>query len=352
MQTSEPKQASRWITYRRWIRIILLAAIAAWWAGSDSDRGAGFIAKLPLHLSWLGPISANAVLFWGVPIAGAGVIHLGCYWFDKLCLGRRWTLADLIRLAFWQTLSPTIALLLVAAGFDAIYERRLTGLLWLVAAAILALVGMVGLRSAEGMKLQPVKGGDLYKRAFALATVTKTPLARVCVVPAGRGQLTNAYGSWRTIAVTDNYGKFLTMAELEFVIGHELAHVRSRHGPKKMLMLAITFSGMALTSFILAPFLSSSRPIVDVAVVFIPTLTFYFLSRHFEYAADAAGVALTRDPETAVRALVNLHRITEAPTHYDKLSELFMTHPALVRRAQAIREKGQIPQHRVAEPIA
>ena len=223
--------------------------------------------------------------------------------------------------------------------------------MWLVMAAIVALLGMLRLRSAEGMKLQEVKGGELYKRAFVLAKMTKTPLNRVYVVPSGRGHLTNAYGGAHTIAVTDNYGKFLTSAELDFVIGHELGHAKAKHGRKKLLITATVIAGIALVSFVMSPILFPFRPLFDVLVVFVPILTFYSLSRRFEYAADAAGVELTRDPEAAIHALVNLHRITEAPMHCDKLTELFMTHPALTRRASAIGVKGGISPDRTREAV-
>ncbi len=199
------------------------------------------------------------------------------------------------------------------------------------------------------MKLQEVKGGELYKRALILAKMTKTPLKRVFVVPAGRGHLTNAYGASHTIAVTDNYGKFLTSAQLDFVIGHELGHAKAKHGRKKLLITAAVFAVIALATFVMSPFLFPFRPLFDVLVVFVPILTFYFFSRRFEYAADAAGVELTRDPETAIHALVNLYRITEAPMHCDKLTELFMTHPALTRRARAIGAKGGISPDRTRE---
>jgi Zn-dependent protease with chaperone function len=260
-------------------------------------------------------------------------------------------LIDLLRLTLWRTVSPTVAILFLATGFTAIYDRRLVGISWLAIAAIVALLGMLRLRSAEGMKLQEVKGGDLYKRAFVLAKMTKTPLERVYVVPAGRGHLTNAYGASRSIAVTDNYGKFLTGAQLDFVIGHELGHARAKHGRKKLLITAAVIAAVALASLIMSPFLFPFRPLLDVLVVFVPILTFYFFSRRFEYAADAAGVALTRDPETAIHALVNLHLITGTPMDCDKLTELFMTHPALTRRARAIGEKGGISPDRTREAI-
>jgi Zn-dependent protease with chaperone function len=351
MQADQSERTSRWIAYRRWIQIILLATVAAWWAFWDFDTGAVFISRLTLRLSWLDPTLAKAFLFWGLPVGGVALVQLICYSLDRVFLRRRWTSIDLLRLTLWRTVSPTVAILFLASGFNSFYERRLVGIVWLVIAAIVAMLGMLRLRLAEGMKLQEVKGGELYKRAIVLAKMTKTPLKRVYVVPAGRGHLTNAYGASHTIAVTDNYGKFLTSAQLDFVIGHELGHAKAKHGRKRLLITTAVIAGIALASFFMSPFLFPIRPLVDVLVVFVPILTFYFLSRRFEYAADAAGVELTRDPETAIHALVNLHRITKAPMHCDKLTELFMTHPALTRRARAIGEEGGISPDRTREAI-
>jgi Zn-dependent protease with chaperone function len=249
---------------------------------------------------------------------------------------------DLLRLAFWRTVSPTIALLFVATGFDEMYDRRLIGILWLLFAAILAMVATLRLRSAEGMKMQRVKSGELYKRAFAMAKDMGTPLKRVYVVPAGRGHLTNAYGLSESIAVTDNYGKFLNRAQLDFVIGHELGHVKEKHGRKKLLIVTIVFAAFALMCFFLPSSLISFRPVLDIFVMLVPILTFYFFSRRFEYAADKASVEFTHDTETAIHALANLYHFTQAPTHCDRVTELFLTHPAFVRRAGAIGEIGRM----------
>jgi Zn-dependent protease with chaperone function len=142
------------------------------------------------------------------------------------------------------------------------------GILWLVAAAILAIVGTSRSRSAEGIKLQLVKGGELYKRAFVLAKHMRVPLKRVYVVPAGRGHLTNAYGLSQSIAVTDNYGKFLSGPELDFVIGHELGHVKAQHGRKKLLIVGTVFAGIALACFFLPPILIPFRPLLDIPVMY------------------------------------------------------------------------------------
>ena len=351
MQTDQSETTARWIAYRRWIQIILLAAVAAWWAFWDFAPGAAFISRLILRVSWLDSTLVNGFLFWGLPIGGVALIQLICYSLDRIFLRRRWTSIDLLRLTFWRTVSPTLAILILASGFNAFYEHRLVGVVWLVMAAMVAMLAMLRLRLAEGLKLQQVKGGELYKRAFALAKVTKTPLKRVYVVPAGRGHLTNAYGAPHTIAVTDNYGKFLTSAQLDFVIGHELGHAKAQHGRKKLLITTTVMACIALASFVMSPFLFPFRPLFDVLVVFVPILTFDFLSRRFEYAADAAGVELTRDPEAAIQALVNLHRITEAPMHCGNVTELFMTHPALTRRTSAINVMGGNSPDRTREGI-
>ena len=81
------------------------------------------------------------------------------------------------------------------------------------------------LRRAEGLKFNTLKSGELRNRALNIARRMGVALSRVYVVPAGRGHLTNAYGMSHAIGLTDNLGKYLTKAETEFVIAHEVAHV-------------------------------------------------------------------------------------------------------------------------------
>jgi hypothetical protein len=69
--------------------------------------------------------------------------------------------------------------------------------------------------------------------------MAKTPF-NVYVVPVDRGHFTNAYGAGHTIAGTDNYGKFLTSAELDLVIGHELGQpAEGRSHPNRRQSIAV-----------------------------------------------------------------------------------------------------------------
>jgi Zn-dependent protease with chaperone function len=168
-------------------------------------------------------------------------------------------------------------------------------------------------------------------------------LKRGYVVPAGRGHLTNAYGLSESIAVTDNYGKFLDRAELDFVIGHELGHVKGKHGRKKLLIMTTVFAALAAICFFFPPALIRFRPLLDFLLLLIPMLTFYFFSRRFEYAADKSSVEFTHDAKAAVPALDNLYNFTEAPSRCNRITEFFLTHPALEHRAAAIGGIGRAP---------
>ena len=315
------------------------------------QRLSGPIETLALRLDWIDPLLAKMLLYWLPPVGVVFAVHWIVYSLSNGILGRRWKLGDRMRIVFWRTISPTVVLLFVTTGFDAIYGRRLTGVVWLVIAGAIAMVGAVRLRSAEGLKLQRVKSGELYKRAFVLAREMGTALKRVYVVPSGRGHLTNAYGLGQSIAVTDNYGKFLKRAQLDFVIGHELAHVKQKHGRKKLLITVTVYASAALACFVMAPSVPY-RPFVDILAVFAPVLMLNFFSRHFEYASDRASVELTDDPQAAIHALNNLYDFAQAPKRCGRLTELFLTHPALTRRVLAIGESAQLPLRTVLDLIS
>jgi Zn-dependent protease with chaperone function len=352
IHSNETGRAARWIRYCRWSRVLRFAVVAAWWALWEIERQSSTVLQLEYrYLDSLGSELADALLFLAPPTAIVAMVHMIRYSTDRGILGQRWTLGDILKLTTWGTVSPTLALLLIAIGFTGIYDSRWISVLWLIAGGVSAVAGALGLRSAEGLKFRRVKSGELYKRAFFIAKEMNIPLKRVYVVPAGRGQLTNAYGLSNSIALTDNYGKFLAGAELDFVIGHELAHVKARNARGNMLMMFGLFAGLLLAVLLYSPIPSKLRPWIDFIVIFVPALTFYFRSRRSEYAADRFAVELTHDPEAGVEALCNLYRITLAPAAVDWFTGLFMTHPTLADRAVAIGQAGNISMERVSEVI-
>ncbi len=210
---------------------------------------------------------------------------------------------------------------------------------------ISAVLGPTQLRAAQGIKLRQVKSGTLYNRAFRLAKKVGVRLDRVYVVPLGRGHLTNAFG-FRGIALTDNFGEYLSGPQLDFVIGHELAHVKGRHTRKKFSLVLLLVVILFPLSFGFSHVASVFRPLLMLAFLFVPLLAVYSLSRYFEYSSDREAIGFTDDPESALHALVNLYRMTGSPVKCGRIVELFMTHPSLTNRLDAITIAGNIPAER------
>jgi Zn-dependent protease with chaperone function len=136
--------------------------------------------------------------------------------------------------------------------------------------------------------------------------------------------------------VTENYGKFLHGPELDFIIGHELSHGKELHGIKNLAVVPVALCVLAPMCCFLPVTLVGFRPLLDMVVTLLPILIARFVSRRFEFDADAASVAFTKNPGAAVQALVNLNRLVQTPAHRNEILELFATHPALDRRIDAI----------------
>jgi Zn-dependent protease with chaperone function len=268
---------------------------------------------------------------------------------DTSILERRWTTKDVLKLAWWGSVHPAGTLLTVAAGFDGILHGRLMALFWFLAATITSVLGLTAMRSAQGMNKRRVKSGKLYVRALYLAREMGVKLTRIYVIPPGKGDLTNAFASWRSIALTDNFGEYLHGAQLDCVIAHELAHIKSGHARKQLFMLLALLCFLAPVSLVLGYLLPRERPMVITFLLLATLLSYYAMSRRCEYQADRDSALFTGNPEAEIRSLAALYSKTGTPTALSNLAELFMTHPSFTRRISAIARLGEIPAHRVSE---
>lgn len=345
----EEAQKIVWAAYRGFGRLILAMTVVCWWVIWDwrghsdliSTVGRRWPATFETPFSW-------ALLFWVPLTLSLGIFLFQCYTVDKAILRLKWTVTETLRQAWWRLVSFVIPLLMVAAGFDSILEGRVRGVVWLFAAGVVARIGTGFLRRAEGMKFNALKSGELRNRALSLANGMGVTLGRVYVVPAGKGHLTNAYGMSNAIALTDNLGKYLTKIQIDYVIAHELAHVKLKHGRKQLLLWITVFSTMVLFLFLLRQQAMPFRPLLQFVAMVGPLIVLYYCSRRFEYSADREAVDFTDDPETAIRALANLNKFRELPEAHDRFAELFMTHPTFAQRVQAI-ANGHMPADLVAE---
>jgi len=348
LRSSQREQTKRWLVWRGFGRFVLAVTVAAWWVtwdlGGRSEIPGTLVRRFPA--TW-DRSSVEALLFWLLPVASLGLFLLTCYVVDRTALKQRWSFVVLLRQAWWRLVSFVIPLLMVASGFTLIFSGKIVGTVWLITAGIVSRVGKGLLRRAEGMKFNRLKSGELRNRALKMADHMGVTISRVYIVPAGKGHLTNAYGLSDAIGLTDSLGQYLTKTQIDYVMAHELAHVSLKHGRKHLLLVLGMFLILSLVLFRLSHYAVALLPFAEIAVVIGPLIAIYYFSRRFEYAADAFAVDFTGDPETAIRALVNLHKIHEVPARSGRFTELFMTHPPLALRTAAIAEAGRIPVERL-----
>lgn len=346
----QEEQTKTWLIYRGFGRFVLAATVAGWWVIWDlsgcSEMPAALTRKFPgtFDLS-----SSEVLLFWLLPVVSLGVFLLSCYVVDRTVLKQRWSFAALLRRAWWRLVSFVIPLLMVASGFTLIFSGKIVGTVWLITAGVVSRVGTAFLRRAEGMKFNRLKSGELRNRALKMADHMGVTISRVYIVPAGKGHLTNAYGLSNAIGLTDSLGQHLTKTQMDYVMAHELAHVKLRHGRKDLLFVLTIYPALVLILFQLSQHAMALQPLAEITVIFGPLVAIYYLSRRFEYAADRIAVDSTGEPEIAIKALANLHTIHEVPAQCDRFTGLFMTHPSLADRVQAIARAGHIPTERLSK---
>lgn len=327
---TDEQRINFWSRYRRANQILLLFVSVAWCALSEAANVHPFV-------------------FWAGLLTSVFLVHAIARQIDRSILERRWTSSDIVRQAWWGTVHPSATLLLLATGFDKAFERKPSAFLWFTLAAVTAVVGSACLRFAQGFKKRKVKSGTLYVRTLHLAKKMGVKIQWIYVVPSGKGNLTNAFASWRGISLTDNYGEFLHGPHLDCVIAHELAHAKNRHVQKILLLLTLLFSLLIVFSFTFAPLLSRHRPPAISVLLLAPLLSYYAMSRRFEYEADRDSVRFLGNPEAEIRSLAALYRKTGTPIERSNFQELFMTHPNLVNRISAVAKLGSVSSTRVSQ---
>jgi Zn-dependent protease with chaperone function len=341
-----------WFTYMRYLQWTLNLSLLAWWIAADS-----------LHLLQLLQIlSAGTRL---APIWSYAITPAALNWFPPailwvLCLalshpvqqklrGLTWTRGELAMQGVYSFCASLLPLALFLTGLSAMAKSSLrTGVLWMVAAFAVAIITSRARQKFLGMQPQALTTGDLRDHAFAMARQLGVKLQQVYIVPSGKGQMANAFArKGNVISFTDFLLQRMSRREVNYVLGHEMTHLKLGH-PGKLATAAVVSYFVAIASVGFAQsFLHLSAVPRYALIVAMVTLGPYFWSRRFEYAADAGAVGVTGDPEAAISALFKLAQLNMLPIHWSNWSEKWLTHPSSLRRAQAIASKAGIPLERV-----
>lgn len=249
----------------------------------------------------------------------------------------------------------------------------------------LMIFGLVMLQVLLQLKLrvtksypQAVTTGELRDRILALAARMGVQVSRIFVLPAGKGQIANAYAARnKTVIFTDYLLERCSKREVDATAAHELAHLRHRHPGKRgaafmaaiflpayfpllssllSALIALPFGWLASTSGIrlqlqffqvLEWFEQWSQR--DFVLIMLGLTGFYFLSRHFENQADETAVRVAGDPEAQITGLLKISRLNFMPIRWGKTSEGWLTHPSTVKRAERIAALGGLAPERLQQ---
>ncbi len=220
---------------------------------------------------------------------------------------------------------------------------------------------------------QPIAEADapaVYRIVRNLATKARIPMPRLYLIPS---ESPNAFATGRSpqhaaVAVTDGILRIMDENELEGVLGHELSHVLNRDILTSTIAAALAgaimmLANMARWGAMFAGARSDSEerggmnPIaLLVTAVLAPIAALLIqmaISRAREYAADASGARLTRQPLELASALAKLQQASQAvpmdaspatahlfivnPLSGRSLMNLFSTHPPIEERIARLR---------------
>lgn len=243
----------------------------------------------------------------------------------------------------WFVLAGFIVVVLaVGYGLGAAFGAGIAGLIvGAVVALALSLIGYlagdtIALRLSRAREVSAQEEPRFHNIVEGLSMTAGIPKPRVFVVD---DAAPNAFATGRdpahaSIVATRGMLETMNRVELEGVLAHELAHVKS--GDTLAMSLAVTLVGLPAT---VLPFIG---PVLQTTV-----------GSRREFYADLSGVQLTRFPPGLISALEKLKarttevqaasRATEplwigSPLHAGGLNRWFDTHPPLDERIKLLRE--------------
>ncbi|HKU27319.1 MAG TPA: M48 family metalloprotease, partial [Candidatus Sulfotelmatobacter sp.] len=368
--------AGAWFGFFRTLNWLLLAVTLFWMTS-------GLGARQTLQ-DWIATLGLSQ---WKQAIGEVAIVLLPTFLTYFLCLalsypiharlrGSQWTRREfLVRQAI--TLGSTVVPMILLLAAVGLLRDEPEIAIWLFFSTLLAFQALHVLRIRITRELpQPLTTGELRDRIFALARRLGVVVKQVFILPAGKGQVANAYAAKSSVVMfTDYLLEHLSKREVDAIAAHELAHLRHKHPVKRMAaFLAAIFlpyyffavirlvASLVVSPIALSLRVSGASTLVhlyrglnlfeqwsqrDFVLLLLGMSAFYFLSRHHENVADATAVSLTGDAEAQITGLLKVNRLNLTPIRWGKASESWLTHPSTVRRVERIAAAGGLAPERL-----
>jgi STE24 endopeptidase len=237
----------------------------------------------------------------------------------------------------------------LTAGAGALLDagmRRFGARWWLPGAGGLLGFGVLSLLAGPALidpifnRFEPASD-DLRARVQALADAAEVPVDRVLVMDASkRTTASNAYvtglGPTKRVVLYDTLLRDFSVAEVDFVVAHELAHVRHRDVQRSLLLVAVAAPATMRAIALAAEALGNSLPAVALSagLVSVPVgVVTHGLSRAVERRADRFAMDLVGDPRSQIafqRGICVRNVAEPEPPRWVQL--LYGTHPTTLER--------------------
>ena len=341
-----------WFPFQRSLIFVVLGGFAVWWGGVAYFR----LANLPSFLLWTGPYDGPAIHFlrnaiWLIVPALAAILTGGVSQpVARVVGGQEWTLRETL---VQQTLVFGIIVIPTACVFTGVqhmfYPDYRQAALWIVAAVVTVVLLMSRVKESTGFTPEPLTTGELRDRAFELAAQAGVKLRQLYILPTGKARMANAFAMGSGgIAISESLVEKLNRREIDSVIGHELSHLKGRHGWWNLLFVPVVLAVPTAVTMKLWP---GAIPVWAYGALLLVAVVLLLsqVSRRLEHTADAAAVKLTADPEAFITAQKKITALNLLPMEWSKRLEMVLSHPSSRRRIEAAARKAGIPAERVEE---
>jgi len=225
----------------------------------------------------------------------------------------------------------------------------------------------IAIAAMRGRQLTPETGGDIYRMVDTLRQRAGLPMPKVYLCP---HEAPNAFATGRSprhaaVALTQGAVQLLDAQELEGVIAHELAHIKSRDTLTSAV--AATIAGvlafLAQWGLFLGLGNRQANPLLMFVVLILAAvgaaLIKMAISRSREFVADAEGARIAGSPHGLISALQKLEAYAKRiplvqpnpaqnnlfiieplgdNRQENTLLQLFASHPPTAKRVAALRQ--------------
>ena len=366
LRAREADPAASWFGYFRFLNLAVTATWLLWlplYAWANPDEIFRFLSDSALADPFGAYVSAGRALPLGFEILKLGLYFVPPALATVLChllshkvftrvRGMDWSPAEVARQALWSQASFLAPIFFLLLGLTSLRSNPSLA----AGCIILGFVAwqVCARRSSRAQRWTPqaLTTGGLRDRIFDLAARAGVPLKQIYILPAGKGQMANAFArSDNAILLSDSLPRHLNEREVASIVAHELAHLKEGH-PRS---LAFTFGVTVFAAVVVASVVGKAAdmqrwtPALFSAAIGAAMLVSHYVSRGYERHADALAITLTRDPEAFITALAKLARLNVQPMHWGGWDDAWSTHPSTAGRVRRLAEYGGVPPERLRE---